>query len=147
MNKVNYSEKSEELINILENNGKEYYKELCKLKDNYTKEEINKILNNGHYNCYMGHHLHALIYIVGDLVSFPRKGVYGNFNSISNDLGIKILEELVKYNIDLDYKNYYNETPLQNLNSNGYTKRKNNTNFKKKLENYYINRLNKTLIN
>ena len=138
---------SEDLIKLLEYNGEKYYKELCNLENNYNNEEIKKILNETHYICYMGHHLHALIYLVGDLVNKPHMDVYGTNYSISEDLGKKILEEFIKYDIDFDLENYYNETPLQNLNSNkGLTERKNNNNFKKKLKDYYIRRLNIRLL-
>ena len=148
MNKDNLKsifKKSEELIKILENNGEEYYNELCKLKETYTSDEIKKLLDNTHYMCYMGSHLHGLIYLVGDLVEKPLDGVYGTKSSVSEELGIKILEKFIEYDVDFYSENYYNETPLQNLNSNGYTKRKNNNKFKKKLQEYYITRLNKTL--
>lgn len=93
----------------------------------------------------MGNHLHALIYVVGDLVEKPMDAVYGTKTSVSEELGIKILEKFIEYDVDFNSENYYNETPLQNINSNGYTKRKNNNKFKKKLQDYYINNLNKTL--
>lgn len=137
--------KSEKLVQLLENNGEEYYKELCNLKEKYTNEEIKKLLNDTHYICYMGNHLHALIYVVGDLVEKPMDAVYGTKTSVSEELGIKILEKFIEYDVDFNSENYYNETPLQNINSNGYTKRKNNNKFKKKLQDYYINNLNKTL--
>lgn len=137
--------KSEKLIKILENDGEEYYKELCNLKEKYTNEEIKKLLNDTHYICYMGNHLHALIYVVGVLVEKPMDDVYGTKISVSEELGIKILEKFIEYDVDFNSENYYNETPLQNINSNGYTKRKNNNKFKKKLQDYYINNLNKTL--
>ena len=137
--------KSEKLIKILENDGEKYYKELCNLKEKYTNEEIKKLLNDTLYICYMGNHLHALIYVVGDLVQKPSDGVYGTKTSVSEELGVKILEKFIEYDVDFYSENYYNETPLQNLNSNGYTQRKNNNKFKKKLKNYYINNLNKTL--
>ena len=137
--------KSEKLIKILENDGEEYYKELCNLKEKYTNEEIKKLLNDTHYICYMGNHLHALIYLVGDLVNKPMDGVYGTNSSVSEELGINILEKFIEYDVDFYSENYYNETPLKNLDSNGYTQRKNNNKFKKKLQDYYINNLNKTL--
>lgn len=148
MNKDNFKnifKKSEELIKILEKNGEEYYNELCNLKETYTDENIKKLLDNTHYICYMGSHLHALIYLVGDLIEKPLDDVYGTMSSISEELGIKILEKFIEYDVDFYSENYYNETPLKNINSNGYTKRKNNNKFKKKLQYYYITRLNKTL--
>lgn len=136
---------SEGLIKLLEKDGEKYYNKLCNLKETYTDENIKKLLNDTHYICYMGNHLHALIYLVGDLVEKPLDDVYGTKSSISEELGIKILEKFIEYNVDFYSENYYNETPLKNINSNGYTKRKNNNKFKKKLQDYYITRLNKTL--
>ena len=76
-----------------------------------------------------------LTYVVGDLFyeDSKEKQIFGTKISVSEDLGIKILDKLVEYNIDLYDENYYQETPLQNLNSDGYTKRKNNLKFKKKI--------------
>jgi len=94
----------------------------------------------------MGNHLHAIIYVVGDLVNknIPN-GIYGSKISVPEDIGILILGKLIEYNIDLYDENYYNELPLKNLMSDGLTKRKNNTKFKKTLQDYYIRDLNKTL--
>ena len=145
MNK--YDDESEKLINLLEYDPMKYYIELCNLKKKYTKKEIKKILDMTHYICYMGHHLHALIYVVGDLINNKNTYVYGTKIAVSEDLGIKILEKLIKYNIDLNLKNYYEQTPLQNLyDKETLTARKNNNKFKKKLKDYYIDRLNKNLI-
>ena len=141
--KIQY--KSEELITTLENDGEEYYRELCNLKEKYTNEEIKKILNDTHYISYMGNHLHSLIYLVGDLVKEPVQGVYGTNSSISEELGLKILEKFIEYDVDFYSENYYNEKPLENLNGIGHTERKNNNKLKKKLQDYYINNLNKTL--
>ena len=94
----------------------------------------------------MGNLLHALIYLTGDLVYNDIGEIFGANISINEELGIKILEKLIEYNTDIYFENYYEETPLQNLKSNSYTKRKNNENFKKKLEKYYIDDLNKGLI-
>lgn len=145
MNK--YDDESEKLINLLEYDPMKYYIELCNLKKKYTKKEIKKILDMTQYICYMGHHLHALIYVVGDLINNKNTRVYGTKIAVSEDLGIKILEKLIKYNIDLNLKNYYEQTPLQNLyDKETLTARKNNNKFKKKLKDYYIDRLNKNLI-
>ena len=145
MNK--YDDESEKLINLLEYDPMKYYIELCNLKKKYTKKEIKKILDMTQYICYMGHHLHALIYVVGDLINNKNTCVYGTKIAVSEDLGIKILEKLIKYNIDLNLKNYYEQTPLQNLyDKETLTARKNNNKFKKKLKDYYIDRLNKNLI-
>ena len=147
MNQVYFPSISENLVRILEKNPKEYYEKLCELKDKYDMDIIKKIVDCQHYECYMGHHLHALIYIVGDLYyeDSKQKNIYGTKITVSEDIGIKILEKLIEYNIDLYSENYYNETPLQNLSAEGFTRRKNNTQFKKNLQQYYIDDLNKTL--
>ena len=67
MNRVYFPSISENLVRILEKNPKEYYEKLCELKDKYDMDIIKKIVDCQHYECYMGHHLHALVYIVGDL--------------------------------------------------------------------------------
>ena len=138
---------SENLVNLLETDPEEYYKNLCDLKNKYDMDAIKEIVDCVHYISYMGHHLHALIYVVGDLFFEESKDteIYGTKVSVSEDLGIQILKTLIEYNVDLHIKNYYNETPLQNVSSYGYTKRKNNTKFKKKLQEYYIRDLDNEL--
>ena len=138
---------SENLLQLLLENPEKYYEELCDLKKKYNMDLIKKILDCSHYQSYMGNHLHSLIYVVGDLFyeETKEKNIFGSKIAVSEDLGIKILDKLVEYNIDLYAENYYKETPLQNLNSGGYTKRKNNLKFKKKLQDYYIRDLDTTL--
>jgi len=138
---------SENLVQLLLENPEKYYDELCDLKNKYNMELIKKIIDCTHYESYMGNHLHSLIYVVGDLFyeESKEKQIFGTKISVSEDLGIKILDKLVEYNIDLYNENYYKETPIQNLKSDGYTKRKNNLKFKKKLEKYYIDDLNNGL--
>ena len=143
-----FSTISENLLTLLLKNPEKYYDELCDLKNKYNMELIKKIIDCTHYESYMGNHLHSLIYVVGDLFyeESKEKEIFGTKISVSEDLGIKILDKLVEYNIDLYAENYYQETPLQNLKSDGYTKRKNNLKFKKKLEKYYIDDLNNGLL-
>ena len=145
---AHFSTISENLLTLLLENPEKYYKELCDLKNKYNMDLIKKILNCSHYQSYMGNHLHSLVYVVGDLFyeETKEKDIFGSKISVSEDLGIKILDKLVEYNIDLYAENYYQETPLQNLKSDGYTKRKNNLKFKKKLEKYYIDDLNNGLL-
>ena len=145
---AHFSTISENLLTLLLENSEKYYKELCDLKNKYNMDLIKKILNCSHYQSYMGNHLHSLVYVVGDLFyeETKEKNIFGSKISVSEDLGIKILDKLVEYNIDLYAENYYQETPLQNLKSDGYTKRKNNLKFKKKLEKYYIDDLNNGLL-
>lgn len=145
---AHFSTISENLLTLLLKNPEKYYEELCDLKNKYNMDLIKKILNCSHYQSYMGNHLHSLVYVVGDLFyeETKEKNIIGSKISVSEDLGIKILDKLVEYNIDLYAENYYQETPLQNLKSDGYTKRKNNLKFKKKLEKYYIDDLNNGLL-
>ena len=142
-----FSTISENLLTLLLKNPEKYYEELCDLKNKYNMDLIKKILNCSHYQSYMGNHLHSLVYVVGDLFyeETKEKNIFGSQISVSEDLGIKILDKLVEYNIDLYAENYYEESPLQNLKSDGYSKRKNNLKFKKKLEKYYIVDLNNGL--
>ena len=145
---AHFSTISENLLTLLLENPEKYYEELCDLKNKYNMDLIKKILNCSHYQSYMGNHLHSLVYVVGDLFyeETKEKNIFGSKISVSDDLGIKILDKLVEYNIDLYAENYYEESPLQNLKSQGYTKRKNNLKFKKKLEKYYIDDLNNGLL-
>ena len=144
---VRFSTISENLLTLLLENPEKYYEELCDLKNKYNMDLIKKILDCSHYQSYMGNHLHSLIYVVGDLFyeETKEKNIFGSKIAVSEDLGIKILDKLVEYNIDLYAENYYEESPLQNLKSDGYSKRKNNLKFKKKLEKYYIDDLNNGL--
>ena len=143
-----FSTISENLLTLLLKNPEKYYDELCDLKNKYNMELIKKIIDCTHYESYMGNHLHSLIYVVGDLFyeESKEKEIFGTKISVSEDLGIKILDKLVEYNIDLYSENYYQETPIQNLKSDGYSKRKNNLKFKKKLEKYYMDDLNNGLL-
>ena len=118
-----FSTISENLLTLLLKNPEKYYDELCDLKNKYNMELIKKIIDCTHYESYMGNHLHSLIYVVGDLFYEESKEKETKI-SVSEDLGIKILDKLVEYNIDLYSENYYQETPIQNLKSDGYKKKK-----------------------
>ena len=106
--KITFPKLSENLLHILLENPEKYYDELCDLKNKYNIDLIKKILDCTHYECYMSNHIHALIYIVGDLFyEDSEKQVFGSKISVTEDLGIKILNKLVEYNIDLYDENYY----------------------------------------
>ena len=138
---------SKDLIKIIQEDPDKYYKELCDLSLKYKRDFIKKIVNCTQYETYCGNHLHTLIYMVGDLFyeESKEKKIFGAHLSISEDLGIMILEKLIKYDVSLYNTNYYKENPLQNISSSSFTKRKNNTRFKRKLQQYYIDDLNKEL--
>ena len=75
---------------------------------------IKKIIDCTHYESYIGNHLHSLTYVVGDLFyeDSKEKQIFGTKISVSEDLGIKILDKLVEYNIDLYDENYYKRNPI-----------------------------------
>ena len=143
---TNYHSITKKSIKTLQSDPEKHYEYLCNLKNTYDYNFIKKLVDYNYHEAYMGNLLHALIYLTGDLVYNDIGEIFGANTSINEELGIKILEKLIEYNTDIYFENYYEETPLQNLKSNSYTKRKNNENFKKKLEKYYIDDLNKGLI-
>ena len=103
---------SENLLTLLLENPEKYYEELCDLKNKYNMDLIKRIIDCQHYQSYMGNHLHSLIYVVGDLFyeETKEKNIFGSKIAVSEDLGIKILDKLVEYNIDLYAENYYEDT-------------------------------------
>ena len=128
---------------LLEENPNEYYRQICELNQN--KQDISHILNSTEYNAWYGTDLHCLFYLVGDLQpKYDRDGnecviFYGYGHSISNELGIKILKELIIGGVDINMKDYYEETVKDKLNGNGLSTRINNINFKKEIQKLYLN--------
>jgi len=128
---------------LLEENPNEYYRQICELNQN--NQNISQILNSTEYNSWYGTDLHCLFYLVGDLEpKYDKDGnecviFYGYGHSISNELGIKILKELIIGGVDINIKDYYEETVQDKLNSIGLSTRINNTNFKKEIEKLYQN--------
>jgi hypothetical protein len=128
---------------LLEENPNEYYRQICELNQNNIN--ISEILNSTEYNSWFGTDLHCLFYLVGDLQpKYDKDGnecvfFYGYGHSISNELGIKILKELITGGVDINIKDYYQETVQDKLNTPGLTTRINNTNFIKEIEKLYQN--------
>ena len=144
-----YIDISEELFNLLENNYIAYYNTLCDLEIQYDKTTIKKIVDNSAYRTYLGNQLHALIYLTGDLENESSKkyNIYGSTSLIPEEFSIKIFNKLVEYNIDIYQKNYYEQTPLQNIMcTECYSYRINNNKLKNAIKNKYISDLNLTLI-
>ena len=80
----------------------------------------------------------CLSYIVGDLENIPDDNThfYGKNSVVNEDLGIKILNCLLILGVDPYEKNCYGENVFQSLaSSNSLTKRKNNENFKSRVNN------------
>ena len=128
---------------LLEENPNEYYRQICELNQN--NQNISQILNSTEYNSWFGTDLHCLFYLVGDLQpKYDKDGneyvlFYGYGHSISNELGIKILKELIIGGVDINIKDYYQETVQDKLNTLGLTTRINNINFKTEIAKLYQN--------
>ena len=140
---------SEELFDLLENNYIAYYNTLCDLELQFDKLTIKKIIDNSVYRTYFGNQLHALIYLTGDLENAhsEKYNIYGATTVIPDKFAIKIFNKLLEYNIDIYQKNYYKQTPLQNINCNScYSYRVNNIKLKNIIKNKYISNLNLSLI-
>jgi len=132
-----------EMFTLLEDNPLEYYNKLCKFQNMYDENEIKQIINGCEYRTWYSNHLQALTYVVGELYESPeysqieQKAFYGVSTNIDEELGIKILNKLVEYNVDLYNKNYYDQIALEIINNDGISKRINNEKFKKKLYEVY----------
>ena len=128
---------------LLEQNPNEYYRQICELNQNNIN--ISEILNSTEYNSCYGTDLHCLFYLVGDLEpKYDCDGnecviFYGYGHRINNELGIKILKELIIGGVDINIKDYYQETVQDKSNTPGLTTRINNTNFIKEIEKLYQN--------
>lgn len=129
------------LLNKLEKTPTVYYYELCELKNKYTPEFISKIINDiSSPYIYNGNHLHALVYLTGKLdndLYDEETDFYGKKNYIFENLSIHILDELIKYDIDLFCVNNMNYTPLDCLFHKMCTTRTKNKKFITKLKSYY----------
>ena len=126
---------------LLEQNPEEFYRQIC--ESNQNNQDISHILNSTEYNAWYGTHLHCLFYLVGDLE--PKydeddnecTAFYGYGFSIDNELGIKILNELIIGGVDINITDYYNDTVKDKLNSKLLSTRINNTNFITEIEKLY----------
>ena len=132
---------SSQLLKKLETTPTLYYYELCNLKNKYTPEFISKIINDIS-NTYIknGNHLHALVYLTGKLdndLYDEDSEFYGKNSYVFENLSIYILEELIKYDIDLFCVNSDNYTPLDCLFHKTFTTRKKNSKFITKLKSFY----------
>ena len=128
-------------IELLKKYPEQYYKQLCEL--NNSNQNISDILNEQVYESWYGTHLHCLCCLVGKLE--PKydeedcllTGFYGYGYNISNELGIKILNEMIRGGIDINIKDYYDMTVNTKLNTNLLTTRVDNIPFKENIEKLY----------
>tara|TARA_B100001142_G_C14323329_1_gene651325 strand:+ start:236 stop:868 length:633 start_codon:yes stop_codon:yes gene_type:complete len=125
------------LSNLLEKSPKLYYDILCKA----YAENINMKLYINDETCYhnwYSNHVFCLLYCVGDLINNSPSNFYGKTTSISEDLGIKILDKLIELEVNIHTTNTYNFTIMDIINTKQtLTERKNNEKFIKKLIHYY----------
>lgn len=63
------------------------------------------------WKCILG----CLVVLVGELVVPSDGPFYGAQTRIPDDLGVRILEALLKHDIELNFRDYYGETPLECL--------------------------------
>ena len=116
----------------------ELYLEYLKLCiDN--KIDIESEINSKVYETWYSNHLMCLGYLVGDLKDSEQSmnyTFYGSNSSISENLGIEILNALVKLGVDLYSKSYYDINIFQHLITDGMlTNRINNDRFKQSVFN------------
>ena len=107
-------------------------------------EEVKKWVNDTtNYNTWYSPGLTTLLYLVGDIKDDlqQKKFFYGcDTTTVSEEMGIKIFDILIKSNPDLELKNYYGVTfkeKITEIEEKGMGFRKNNTNF--------LNHIRKTL--
>lgn len=95
---------------LLESNPEEYLRLLKLLGDNGV--DLKNCLNNtDEYNTWYSSSLICLVYIVGKLKRSPESSqFYGSNTEVSNELGIKIFNAMIKYGADVNVKNYYGES-------------------------------------
>ena len=125
------------LSTLLEKSPELYYDILCK----HCSKNINMKLYINDETCYhnwYSNHVFCLLYCVGDLINNSPSNFYGKNTSISEDLGIKILDKLIELEVNIYTTNTYNYTIMDIINTKQpLTERKNNEKFIKKLIHYY----------
>lgn len=125
------------LFTILEKSPNLYYSLLCKAYDQNI--DIKLYINDKTcYHNWYSNHVFCLLYCVGDLITISPNSFYGMNTSISEDLGIKILDKLIELGVNIHTTNTYNCTIMDIINTKQpLTERKNNEKFIKKLIHYY----------
>ena len=126
---------SHNLLDKLEITPTQYYYELCKLEEKYTKETISKIINDTSYNCvFNGNHLHALVYLTGKLTNSNHKKNKYNFEDVN-------IEENNEDNKNNENENNENENN-ENENKNNEDKNENENNEDEIEEEYFYGKNN-----
>lgn len=128
---------------LLENGGKTYLEKIKNLVDvNYY--DLQRQINSTEYCSWYGTHLHCLCYLVGDIIKSYEDGVlitefYGSQSKIDEETGILILKYLKVGGIDVNIKNYYEETAIECIKDKRQclTSRINNSKFIEEVEKLY----------
>ena len=123
--------KSSEWIHLLVNNPHHY---ISLLEEIYL-QDINKasiIVNQKEYHIWYGNQGHAITHLVGNLITDNDTYFWGSkCPYLDEEMGIKILKLMVLCNVDLNAKDYYQQTPLEivfDRNNGSITERYNNEN-------------------
>ena len=100
-------------------------------------------VNDTCYETWYSNHIQSLSYLVGTKVNNYEDDYYGSkLDNLDEDLGIKILHELIRLGGDLYMENYYGCDTLKELNREDNSfKRINNENFIEAVEKYYNEQL------
>jgi len=129
---ANYHKDNAHWMNLLEQNPHKYFDDLKELYNN-SDEEAEKLVNSSEYSGWFGNHVHLLCHLVGKLIVFGKYGsrdFYGaGIEYFDETLAIEILKLLYLCGVNLNFKNYYNVTPLESIQDSGLTKRTDNSNF------------------
>ena len=92
------------------------------------------------HETWYSNHVQSLSYLVGTLNCDYIDGYYGsNVDHFDEEIGIKILHQLIRLGADLTSENYYGNDILKELNKEGFFKRSNNEKFIEEVEKYYYN--------
>lgn len=98
--------------------------------------DVSEKINTKVYETWYSNHLSCLSYLVGDLENSHSHDFYGCQNSISNEMGIEIMQCLISLGVDIHDKNYYDQTVFDNIKQEDVlTSRINNEKFKEAILN------------
>ena len=134
-------------IELMEQDAVKYLEVLEYLEENFSGDEIKGKLNEKLYNAWYGNHLFCLVRLVGSLNENTRNGGHtpdsffgsGVPDGVPEDLGITILDKIVKLEVNIHDKDYYDDNIFTVVNhTQTLTYRdKNNDKFKQKVREYF----------
>lgn len=122
---------------LLASDPQQYLDILVHCKNNQI--DVSEKINTKEYETWYSNHLTCLSYMVGDLKNLENTNshnFYGSQTSISNEMGIEIMQYLISLGVDIQDKNYYGQTVFDCIKEEEVlTSRINNNKFKEKLLN------------